>query len=118
MADNAEVEVEWGDPPPTTRGTGGVWNERLAKFRQDPGTWGRLVGDYPRATASQIRKGVYKGIEPGEYDATVRTLGDGEIGIWVRYVGKPDTPEVAVDEAASASGPSFSTDDTRLFQER
>jgi hypothetical protein len=89
------TEIVFGDPPVPE------WNAKtlnseprivreLAPLRERPGEWARVYGPLKSQSAhnkaAYIRRGDAVGIEPGEYEATARTIDDGSY-VWVRYVG-------------------------------
>jgi hypothetical protein len=90
-------QIEFVDPP-EPRWNIGLLNgsqpriiRELAPLRDRPGEWARVYGPLKdmaaRNKAATIRRGDPVGMEPGEYEATARTLDDGSY-VWVRYVGQ------------------------------
>lgn len=87
-------QIEWGSVPdgrPGGRGRKGVWQERLAPFRERPGEWGKLPGVWNGGSVAAIKSGRLSGIDAGEFEAVCRNgrTVDGSIkfDLWVRYVG-------------------------------
>lgn len=71
---------------------GGSVAEHLAPLKDTPYHWARVYGPCPGTSmaaqmwAHGIKKGNRKGIEPGEFEAKVRTI-NGERFVFARYVG-------------------------------
>jgi len=86
--------IEWGDPPDPQTGPKGKWAQTLQPFRERPGQWGKL-GRFNDGTQSNIKNGVYKDVEKGEFEAVGRNKeiknGKPTYEVWVRYVGKKET---------------------------
>jgi hypothetical protein len=90
-------EIVFEDPPNIRWSIGRLHSSEprivheLAPLRERPGEWARVYGPLKdvaaRNKAATIRRGGPVGIEPGEYEATARTLDDGSY-VWVRYVGQ------------------------------
>lgn len=83
------LAVRW--EPTTRKGPPPVWVERLRPLRERPGAWARVfVGGKASAysVGNGIKHGKYRGLEPGQYEVSVRRLGEGgdEWGCWARYV--------------------------------
>lgn len=79
--------IEWTAPPPLERGwRSEKWATLLAPFREKPGVWGKLPGDYARGMPGAIKGGRLGGASPGEFDATYRKAGH-RCEVWVKYLG-------------------------------
>ena len=85
------ADLTYETPPKDRRGAkGGKWADLLAPLRERPGDWARIPGEHVNAVVTQIKRGTYKGISAGEFDATSRRVEGSEparFRIWVRYVG-------------------------------
>jgi hypothetical protein len=66
------------------------WDDIISKLKDNPGKWGVVEPEKPispaphavLSTALRIKKGRISGMEPGEYDATVR-----KNQLYARYIG-------------------------------
>lgn len=84
-----KVKIQWVDEPPEpVNGQRGKWGEALAPLREEPGRWA-LIGRIPPAVAYNVNKGVYVGIEKGEFRAVTRNVDHDldEADVYVQYVG-------------------------------
>lgn len=89
--------VTWGTPAKAGAGRGAVsqWIAILDEVRENqaehPDEFALISVQKSPTLASSIKSGKFRGIEPGEFDATTRSAVDDEgnrvFEIWVRYVG-------------------------------
>lgn len=94
MNENETETIIWGPAPEKASGVrSGVWAERLAPFRENPGVEGRLPGLFHRSTADAIKRGKMGGSKPGEFKAVTRADGldmeetGGKVYVYVTYLG-------------------------------
>jgi hypothetical protein len=85
-------DIVWEDPPegrgPETRLT--KWAIIGAALRSRPGEWALVEVKPSAAIASSVARNIRLGLvrvgQPGEFDATSRNI-DGEFRVYARYVG-------------------------------
>lgn len=84
-------DITWQEPPPARKGPGSEKTAFFDALRERPGEWALFPSSpmHPNA-AHNIKRGLYSGVEAGEFDATARSRGDGTSDIYVRYVGEGD----------------------------
>jgi hypothetical protein len=91
------VDIKWVKNMPTVeRGPGGgrhtkyEWEDVAAKLRKQPGEWGLIYEDIPRAHAGQIRAGLKPAFQPPD-EWLVMTKGPrGSRGdLYMAFVGAP-----------------------------
>jgi len=78
-------------PPPIGGNTKSTnWREVFDDLRTTPWEWA-MVGEYPAAYVTSIKKGRFSGSEKGEFEGTMRgTDPETQRGrLYVRYIGVP-----------------------------
>lgn len=83
-----------------------LWVERLAPVREADDAWVRLPGMWATSTGAHIESGFFKGLDPGEYEATTRAHHREEhrghermrCTVFVRYVGAKYEPSIPNDK--------------------
>ena len=90
------MTMEWSDPPNPTRR--GKWSPMIDELEVNPGKWAKLSEGRKRNTYSLAGR-LRKEAGPG-FEFTSRTLGEDLAGVWGRYVGDANEPQVAPVEIA------------------
>jgi hypothetical protein len=94
------VTMEWSEPPTPSRQ--GKWGPIYKELEARPSEWAKISEGRKRNTyslASRLRKEAGPGFE-----FTSRTLGEDLAGVWGRYVGDANEPQVAPVEMAGEHG--------------
>lgn len=82
------MSLKFQDPPQDRR-IATQWDEIFEELRKNPGKWALIKeGMNSPATAGNLRRGVYKGSTPGEFEATTRSReenGKKVVDIYARY---------------------------------
>lgn len=99
MNDKSDYKIEWGDPPPATRGgTSGQLYVALEQIKERPGEWAKVVASNSRSGASSILTGIKKQkrrIPEGQYEFQVRTDGTTMTStLYARYIGSEEDVDV------------------------
>lgn len=85
------MNVVFRDPSPDGRTKGQRdWRAIFDSLRERPGEWGVVAEAALPVLAGQIRRGMYGGAEPGEFEAVSRREDNvqGKANIYARYVGE------------------------------
>jgi hypothetical protein len=85
------IELKREDPPPVGNGGSATnWRDIFENIRTTPWEW-VVVGEYPAAYVTSIKKGKFAGSQPDEFEATMRDI-DAQTQkgrLYVRYVDAP-----------------------------
>ena len=74
--------------PPTTNNNGRRdWRAIADTLRARPGEWALVAPQSFVATVTQIKKGLYAGMEAGHFEARSVGQNNGRADIYARYVG-------------------------------
>lgn len=82
--------VTFAEPPQTRGGrTESPRNREIAEaLRANPGEWALVAeGESNDGLATRIRKGTAKSFAEGEWQATSRSDGNGQVDIYARFMG-------------------------------
>lgn len=93
------MTLEWGDPPSARRK--GKWAPVFAGLEDRPGDWAKLSENTTRnaySLAGRLRK-----LGEGEFEFTSRAYGDGNAGVWGRYIGHLAKLEAEIAEVEIGS---------------
>ena len=88
------MTVEWSEPPAARRK--GKWAQVFKELEDRPGDWAKLSENTTRnaySLAGRLRK-----IGGGDFEFTSRSFGDGNAGVWGRYIGHLNELEAEIAE--------------------
>lgn len=98
----SDTEITFVDELPTIERTvtSGVWVERLAPLRENPGKWARVYGptNSPHALVNNLRTGNAAGVNGDEFQFAGRMLGTGKMVDVLDDEGNPTGAQEEVKE--------------------
>lgn len=84
------MTLEWSDPPEARRK--GKWRTIFVELEAKPGVWAKLHENTARnaySLAGRLRK-----MAGPAFEFTSRSYGDGQAGVWGRYTGGTEEPQL------------------------
>jgi len=87
--------MEFHDTPPPAMGDKSTydWTGIAAALRGNPGKWAKILTQVPNTIAGNIRRGGYKDLPVGQFEAVSRNTTTASptqtprADIWARYIG-------------------------------